>query len=447
MPSTMAYRQGDIVLVSFPFTDLTSSKRRPALVLSPDSFNAAGEDLVLAAVTSHITDDPNAVHLWRGDFAEGRLPKPSMVKATKLFTMHSSLIAKRIGALRTEKMKEVLRSLRGFFSGGRIDSVRQRRTGSTAKGRGEIAMTATVHLKERAKGLEPFGWTGRGAEWIALACFHGGVFTRAQWTDFLGCHHEKVRRAVHRLVAQGVAVEETPPGGIAGIGRICRIHGRRIYRALGAGDRRRRRTTSTGVLMRRLLSLDYVLEHPHLPWLPTEPEKVSAFEALGIDCGILPQRVYRGAAGNIRRHFPLRLPVALDTEHAVFVYVDSGHETAMALRSWGWRTANSGRRSGIAAAGSKWWPLAGPGRRRAGRRRCSLTGSAIPPLRNRRGDRSRHRPNPPGNPGRGCPGPPGVRRFAGRHEAQCRAGKAGAQTGGEGAEAPHRHMAEADLAL
>ena len=46
MPSTMAYRQGDIVLVSFPFTDLTSSKRRPALILSPDSFNAAGEDLV-----------------------------------------------------------------------------------------------------------------------------------------------------------------------------------------------------------------------------------------------------------------------------------------------------------------------------------------------------------------------------------------------------------------
>ena len=44
MPSTMAYRQGNIVLVSFPFTDLTSSKRRPALVLSPDSFNAAGED-------------------------------------------------------------------------------------------------------------------------------------------------------------------------------------------------------------------------------------------------------------------------------------------------------------------------------------------------------------------------------------------------------------------
>ena len=112
----MPYRQGDIVLVSFPFTDLSSSKRRPALVLSPDSFNASGEDLVLAAVTSHITDDPHGVRLWRGDFAAGGLPKRSMVKATKLFTMHSSLIVKRIGALTTEKMEEVLRSLRDFFS-------------------------------------------------------------------------------------------------------------------------------------------------------------------------------------------------------------------------------------------------------------------------------------------------------------------------------------------
>ncbi len=116
MQSTIAYRQGDIVLVSFPFTDLTSSKRRPALVLSPDAFNAAERDLVLAAITSHITDDPNAVHLRRGDFAEGGLPKASMVKTTKLFTMHSSLIVKPICVLRIEKMEEILRSVRGFFS-------------------------------------------------------------------------------------------------------------------------------------------------------------------------------------------------------------------------------------------------------------------------------------------------------------------------------------------
>ena len=191
-----------------------------------------------------------------------------------------------------------------------------------------------AHLQEREKALESSGWTGRRAEWIALACLHSGVFTRAQWTRLLDCHTETVRRAVHALIAQGVAVEENV-SGISGISRVCRIFGRGIYRALGAEDIRHRRIASTEVLMRRLLSLDYVLEHPDLPWLPTEPEKVRAFEALGIERRLLPRRVYRGAAGNTRRHFPLKLPVALDAERAVFVYVDPGYETATALRSWG----------------------------------------------------------------------------------------------------------------
>ena len=51
MPSTTRYKGGDVVLISFPFTDLTSSKRRPALVVSPDSFNDAQQDVVLVAIT------------------------------------------------------------------------------------------------------------------------------------------------------------------------------------------------------------------------------------------------------------------------------------------------------------------------------------------------------------------------------------------------------------
>ncbi len=156
------------------------------------------------------------------------------------------------------------------------------------------ASGAAAGLRERAKALEPLGWAGRRAEWIALACFHGGVFTRQQSRSFLGRHHEEVGRAVRKLVAQGVAIEERPPG-INGIGRICRIHGRRIYKALGVGDHRRRRITSPEVMMRRLLALDYVLEHPRLPWLATEADRVAAFEALGIEREVLPQPVYRGA--------------------------------------------------------------------------------------------------------------------------------------------------------
>jgi mRNA interferase MazF len=115
MPSTTRYRRGDIVLVSFPFTDLSSSKRRPALVVSPDAFNDHGQDVVLVAITSQEPVD-NAISIGADDLVDGTLPKRSFVKATKIFTMHSALVVKSICALREEKLDEVLRELRGLFS-------------------------------------------------------------------------------------------------------------------------------------------------------------------------------------------------------------------------------------------------------------------------------------------------------------------------------------------
>ena len=196
------------------------------------------------------------------------------------------------------------------------------------------ASGASVHLRGRDRMLAPFGWTGETAGWIALVCLHSGAFTRAQCARFLDAHPEQVRRVVHALIARGLAAEETVPG-IRGIGRVCRIYARTLYRALGAEHIRHRRDASPEVLMRRLLSLDYVIEHAQLPWLATEAEKVAAFEFLGIERGLLPVRVYGGAARTTRRYFPVRLPVALDSGRAVFVYADPGHGTATALRSWG----------------------------------------------------------------------------------------------------------------
>ena len=121
---------------------------------------------------------------------------------------------------------------------------------------------------------------------------------------------------------------------------MCQIFGRQIFRALGTEDSRHRRMASTEILLRRLLALDYVLEHPGLPWLPTEPEKVRAFESLGIERRHLPLRVYRGAVRETRRHFRLKLPIAVEPDRAVFVYAGPGYETATALRSWG--TAHRG---------------------------------------------------------------------------------------------------------
>jgi len=69
MTSTTRYRRGDIVLVPFPIIDLSSAKRRPALVVSPDTLNQQTQDVVSVAITSNLTGGGNQIiverlHLW-----------------------------------------------------------------------------------------------------------------------------------------------------------------------------------------------------------------------------------------------------------------------------------------------------------------------------------------------------------------------------------------------
>jgi mRNA interferase MazF len=115
MPSTTRYKRGDIVLVQFPFTDLSSAKRRLALVISPDAFNDQMEDVVVAAITSQLTNE-HAVTIDQSDCVEGMLPKLSVVKMAKVFTIHSTLVIKKLCALREEKLAGILGEVRRFFS-------------------------------------------------------------------------------------------------------------------------------------------------------------------------------------------------------------------------------------------------------------------------------------------------------------------------------------------
>ena len=115
MASTTRYKRGDIVLVSFPFTDLSSSKRRPALVVSPDSFNEEMQDVVLVALTSNLSGH-DQIEIEPRDCVGGILPKLSAVKPTKMFTIHSDLVIRRICAVRPEKLAKILVEIRTFFS-------------------------------------------------------------------------------------------------------------------------------------------------------------------------------------------------------------------------------------------------------------------------------------------------------------------------------------------
>ncbi len=85
--------------------------------------------------------------------------------------------------------------------------------------------------------------------------------------------------------------------------------------------------------MRRLLSLDYIIERPSLGWLPTEDDKVRRFDALGIDRRALPVRHY-GEEPYGPRYFDVKLPVAVDAQTATFVYVNPGQSTNSELPAW-----------------------------------------------------------------------------------------------------------------
>ena len=165
------------------------------------------------------------------------------------------------------------------------------------------------------------------------------VVTRSQYGFYLQTDADRSRacRFVRILPDRGVAAEDDRaifPGGALAV----HITHQPIYRALGIENVKHRRgakDTTTLVLMRRLLSLDYLIGRPTLGWLPTEADKVQQFEALGIDRAVLPYRKY-GAAGKAQtRCFALKLPIAPDEHAATFVYVDPGQSTDSELGAWG----------------------------------------------------------------------------------------------------------------
>ena len=191
------------------------------------------------------------------------------------------------------------------------------------------------HLHDREKALGRFGLKGREAEWVALVCLHSGAFTRPQFCHYFGdARRNRAMRFVRDLVERGFAVEFDLPYR-HGVARACRISHKPLYRELGIENVRHRREAEDSLLLRRLLSLDFILEHPELPWLPSEQEKVAFFDLLGIDRKRIPSRIYHGAVRKQTRYFALKLPIACDAKSATFAYVDSGKDTDTELHSWG----------------------------------------------------------------------------------------------------------------
>jgi len=96
--------QGMIVLVPFPYSDLSNFKVRPALVVSNKHFR--GHDAIFCAITSK-TSKGNEISFSNENLEKGQLPVTSYVKAGKVFTLEKSLIKKIVAKISAEKIKEV----------------------------------------------------------------------------------------------------------------------------------------------------------------------------------------------------------------------------------------------------------------------------------------------------------------------------------------------------
>ncbi|MDR2758156.1 MAG: type II toxin-antitoxin system PemK/MazF family toxin [Spirochaetaceae bacterium] len=96
--------KGDVVIIPFPFSDLSGAKRRPAFVVA----DIPGPDIILCQITSKAKSDPYAVMLENSDFVSGSLPLASYIRPNKLFTADKSIILSVAGQVSDTKTNAVI---------------------------------------------------------------------------------------------------------------------------------------------------------------------------------------------------------------------------------------------------------------------------------------------------------------------------------------------------
>src|SRR5580658_8822563 len=99
--------KGEVVVLPFPFTDLTQAKRRPALVVTP----LAGDDVILCQITSQPIKDAYAIPLDSADFEIGSIARASNIRPNRLFTADTHIVLYRVGKVKAEKVDSVVEAI------------------------------------------------------------------------------------------------------------------------------------------------------------------------------------------------------------------------------------------------------------------------------------------------------------------------------------------------
>jgi mRNA interferase MazF len=99
--------KGDIVVLPFPYSDLSVSKRRLAMVLA----NLKGDDIILCQITSQFVKDDYSITLNNSDFITGSLNKPSNIRPNRLFTAEKSIIVRKAETVNRKVFESVTSKL------------------------------------------------------------------------------------------------------------------------------------------------------------------------------------------------------------------------------------------------------------------------------------------------------------------------------------------------
>jgi mRNA interferase MazF len=99
--------KGEVVVIPFPFSDFSHSKRRPALVLA----SLSGDDLILCMITSQSTRDLDAISLRNHDFIRGTLNQESYIRPNRLITADEAIVIRSIGQISDALTGQVIQKL------------------------------------------------------------------------------------------------------------------------------------------------------------------------------------------------------------------------------------------------------------------------------------------------------------------------------------------------
>lgn len=107
--------QGDLVLISYPFSDFSKSKVRPALVISKNKLNHSSKDFIAVPITGIIKKEDFSIIINSSDLVKGNLIKESRIRFDKVFCVSSKLVLGKIGITDKKILKIILRGVKDLF--------------------------------------------------------------------------------------------------------------------------------------------------------------------------------------------------------------------------------------------------------------------------------------------------------------------------------------------